>query len=238
MLRLEKLVEKNYILRMQDMGLNEEYIRKRIKKRLIQTFLIFLLFLITALFVKKTFFYVLLIIAPLITFKLDATQVSQAHSKFKFRRELQASKFMQLIAPILYEENGNVTLYAVLSRLIVRFNDSFQNSLFQFMNEMRANSNDITPFIKFAERTSSDDKFKNFMIALFDYQNSSTDVSVIKELSDIANESMLNKVNDVITLKNRSVASSTNIIAVGFSIYLIPFMIFLIVHIINSSEFF
>lgn len=237
-MRLERLVEKNYILKMQDMGLSEEYIQKRIKKRLLQTFLIFLLFLVTALFVKGAFFYVLLVIAPFIVFKLDANQVGQAHAKFKFRRELQASKFMQLIAPILYEEDGNVTLYAVLSRLIVRLDDSFQNSLFQFMNEMRANPNDITPFIKFAERTSSDDKFKNFMISLFDYQNSSTDVSVIKELSDIANESMLNKVTDIVNLKNKSVASSTNILAASFSIYLIPFMLFLIIHIISSSEFF
>lgn len=232
-----KFAEAQYLILLREMGETEEQTKKRMKKRVLMSMIMGVLFLfITAVSQQYVLISVAAILAILV-FKVDYFTAKREYEKFSLDRELAFGKFMQLIVPYLKKDKGKDTLYVIFSKLIPRLNPALQNALFILMNEMVANPEDIGPFENFARKCSKDDESINFMMSLFDFQNSTTDVTVIEELSETANAKLLSRVNDIIKIKNSRVQKYPVIMAICMTIVLIPFLLMYLLYIVNSSGF-
>lgn len=232
---LMKFAEDVYIDILKQMGATDQEIKKRMKKRLILAFLMLIIFTILAFAIKKMFFIVFVIVVPILMFKNDVSVLKKEFDRFNLERELAFGKFMQLIVPYLKMERGKDTLYMIFSKLNTRVHPSLQNPLFTLMNEMVSRPGDINPFIDFAKKCSNNDAYINFMMALYDFQNSTTDVSVIEELSETANNELLKRVNDVIRIKHNKVAKFPMTMAISLAIIMIPFLLMFILYTVKSS---
>lgn len=233
-----KLAEEQYLALSREMGVTDEQIKKKMNKRVLKSVLIGVIFLLLALVSKQ---YVMLPVACLLAiliFKSEYFSIKRRYEKFSLERELAFGKFMQLIVPYLKKNKGKDTLYVIFSKLIPRVSPALQNALFILMNEMVAKPEDIEPFEKFARKCSKDDESVNFMMSLFDFQNSTTDVTVIEELSETANAKLLGRVNDIIKIKNTKVQKYPVIMAISMAIVLLPYLLMYLLYVLQSSEFF
>lgn len=76
----------------------------------------------------------------------------------------------------------------------------------QLMLKIRDNSNDIQPYIEFANLTSGSQEARTFMESLFYYSQASNDASVIKELSSMSNKQLFLVVDEVVRQKVKSIS--------------------------------
>ena len=87
-------------------------------------------------------------------------------------------------------------------------------NLKRLMVRMRDDSTDITPYIEFAEQSSGAEEARTFMESLFYFSQSSSDSSVIRELSAMSNKQMFVVVDEVIKSKIKKISSIPTIITV------------------------
>ncbi|GED65581.1 hypothetical protein [Lysinibacillus fusiformis] len=246
-MKLLSFAEANYITMLDEMGHSEYEIKKRMKKRIRLTVFMFVIFLILSILTKNSLWYLLLVFMSFVAFKNDYNKVNRLYDEFCFKRELQFSKFMRLIVPYLKQsadEKNNLgsqhsqrdmPLYTIFTKLIPRLDGDLQKSLFRLMNEMVAAPNDITPFLEFSKRSSNKDIDLNFMMAIFDYQNSTKELSVIEELSDIANRELLKRTKEVINLKFKKVNSIPFMLAISIVLILIPYLLAFIIYSVKTT---
>lgn len=76
----------------------------------------------------------------------------------------------------------------------------------QLMLKIRDNSNDIQPYIEFANLASGSQEARTFMESLFYYSQASNDASVIKELSSMSNKQLFLVVDEVVRQKVKSIS--------------------------------
>lgn len=229
------IFEENYIKILNRMGFPEAQIKKRMKKRITLTIFMLTIFFLLFTLLNNWIILILLLIMPFLAFKNDYSKAKKDYESFSFKQEIQFSKFMRLIVPYLKQDNGNVSLYTVFSKLIPRFEGEFQNSLFRLMNEMVVQPNDIKPFIDFAERSSNKDVDINFMMSLFDFQNASNEVSVIEDLSEIANQELLKRTKNIVDAKGKKVSAVPFIMSFSISIILVSYLVSLIIYNVKQT---
>ena len=233
---LLKLAEKDYVSLLETMGSTEKEIKKRMMKRIFLTLFMLLLSLSSYLLLQMNFLLFLVIIMPVIAYKADTSTVKKEYEKYTFDQDLQFSKFMRLIVPYLKQEQSKVTLYMVFSKLLNRLEGQFKNHLFVLMNEMVAQPNDIEPFLDFARKTSNRDTNINFMMALYDFQNSSKEVSVIEDLSETANRELMKKVDEIIKRKNRGVELLPFLVAFSIMLVIMPYLMVFVLAMWNTFK--
>lgn len=229
------IFEENYIKILNRMGFTEAQIKKRMKKRVILTIFMLTIFILLFVLLNNWILLTLLLIMPFLAFKNDYSKAKKDFESFSFNQDIQFSKFMRLIVPYLKQDSGNASLYTVFSKLIPRFEGEFQNSLFRLMNEMVVHPNDIKPFIDFAERSSNKDVNINFMMSLFDFQNASNEVSVIEDLSEIANQELLKRTKNIVDAKGKKVSAIPFVMSFSISIILVSYLISLIIYNVKQT---
>lgn len=140
------------------------------------------------------------------------------YKNWKFARQLSFSKFTRLVIPYLKSSGGNMALYTVFNRILKRMEDpEDKKSLYQLMGEMGDNPTNIQPFLDYADRSSGTDMSYLFMTTIFDFQQSTFDVSVIDELGKLASEDMMSAIDEIIEFKlNRFGMFPTKIVLSSF----------------------
>ncbi|TRZ39365.1 hypothetical protein CEQ21_07330 (plasmid) [Niallia circulans] len=219
------IAEKDLYPMLQDMGNSTKSIDEFQKKRLIQSFMVMLIFFFFGLFFTK-WLYLGMLAGTLIFYKQKYQNIRSKYTTWRFQRHLQFSKFTRLLIPYLKQSKGQVSLYTVFNKIMQRLEDEQdRNSLYRLMSQMSSKPNDIQPFIEYANRSSGTDMSVLFMSTIFDFQQSTFDTSVIDELGKISSEELINGIDEIIAFKLRrfvffptKIVMSSFIIVVGFAI--------------------
>ncbi|WP_260288387.1 hypothetical protein [Peribacillus aracenensis] len=219
------IAEKDLYPMLREMGNTLKNIDQFQKKRLLQSLVVLVIFMICGLFLSK-WFYIGSLIGSVLFFKMKYKKISSKYSTWKFQRHLQFSKFTRLLIPYLKQSKGQVSLYAIFNKILQRLEDEQdRNSLYKLMSEMSSKPSDIQPFIDFANRSSGTDMSVLFMSTIFDFQQSTFDTSVIDELGKIASEELISNIDEIINFKLRrfvffptKIVMSSFVIVLGFAI--------------------
>lgn len=199
----EKIAEDKLYHQLREMGDTTKAIDKFQRKRTL-----FSLFLVLIGCVAGMFVHVWLYLSgPILGFwfyKMQAKRVDNYYRGWKFQRQLNFSKFTRLVIPYLKASGGTMALYTIFNKILQRTEDEAdRRSLYQLMGEMGDKPQSLEPFTDYAERSSGTDMSHLFMSTIFDFQQSTFDVSVIDELGKMASEDMMNAIDEITTMKLR-----------------------------------
>lgn len=213
----EKMAEDQLYAKLRQMGDSTKAI-DRFQRNRVMFALVICLF---GLLLGKLFHPWLYLVGPVggvVAYKMKAAHVNNYYKAWKFERQLNFSKFMRLVIPYLKKSNGNTALYTIFNKILNRTEkEADKRSLYQLMGEMGDNPTDIQPFLDFAERSSGTDMSFLFMSTIFDFQQSTFDVSVIDELGKMASEDMMNAIDEIIAFKlKRFVMFPTKVVMTSF----------------------
>lgn len=227
----EKLAETKLYDRLTEMGDSKKAIDKFQRKRM---FLSLIVMLVSGLIFGLLISPWLFLIGPIVGFaiyKMQLRNVESFYRGWKFQRQLNFSKFTRLVIPYLKASGGATSLYTIFNKILQRTEDETdRRNLYQLMGEMGDKPQDIQPFLDYAERSSGTDMSHLFMSTIFDFQQSTFDVSVIDELGKMASEDMMNAVDEIITMKLKrfnmfptKVVMSSFILVAGLAIGILLF---------------
>lgn len=194
-------MEPTYRQMLLDMGATDEVMYRIMRKRILLALLVFLIFSAIYFVLSIVWIFAVALVLSLFIYFNSYKQMKTKYMVFSFEQELEFSKFARLIGPYLKKNKGNVPLYAVFNKVMPRLSTPMQKELYRLMSEMVANPNDITPFNMFAKRMGDSDFAIAFMTALFDYQTSTSDISVIDELVQMANHALMKNIDVIIDYK-------------------------------------
>lgn len=222
----EKMAEDELYYKLREMGNEEAAIRSYQKNRFFQAIMIASLGLIVAFFAKNLMFAGLGLLLGIVVYMMRISSVRGMHSQWKFEREMAFSRFVRLLIPYLKQSDGNASLYTTFNKMLARLDDETdRNSLYMLMGEMSDRPGDIQPFYDFAERSSGSDMAYLIMSTIYDFQESTTDTTVIDELGQMASEQMMKSIDEIIAFKIRrfgmfptKVVMSSFILVVGLAV--------------------
>jgi hypothetical protein len=199
----EKLAEDKLYHQLREMGDSSQTIDKFQRKRVLISLLIVLIGCAAGRFVH-VWLYLAGPMVGAVFYKMQAKKVESYHRAWKFQRQLNFSKFTRLVIPYLKASGGTAALYTIFNKILQRTEDeSDRRSLYQLMGEMGDNPENLDPFTDFAERSSGTDMSHLFMSTIYDFQQSTFDVSVIDELGRMASEDMMSAIDEIIEMKLR-----------------------------------
>lgn len=185
---------------LKEMGYSQKKADQIQRKRILQTIAIAIAFLLFGLIFSR-WFYIGAIILPFVVYKIKYKKIKSQYTTWKFQRHLQFSKFTRLLIPYLKQSKGQ-SLYSIFNRILQRMdNKEDKKLLYTLMTEMSTRPNDIQPFIDYANKTSGTDMAVLFMSTIFDFKQSTFDISVIDELGKIASEELMNGIDEIIEYK-------------------------------------
>lgn len=199
----EKIAEDRLYHQLREIGDTTKNINKFQRKRVMFSLFIVMLGVLAGMYVH-TWLY---LAGPLLGFsfyKMQLKKVDNFYRAWKFMRQLNFSKLTWLVIPYLKMAGGKVALYTIFNKILQRTEDeSDKRSLYQLMGEMGDNPENLAPFTAFAERSSGTDMSHLFMSTIYDFQQSTFDVSVIDELGKMASEDMMNAIDEIMEMKLR-----------------------------------
>lgn len=182
-------------------------------------------------------------VAILLAFGLSAfiwlakhRSVKQMYLRFTFKKQLNFSKFMRLMVPYLLQEQRS--LYSIFNSMHGRLDDPYiRSNLEILMIEINDNPNEVKAFEQFALVCSGTETASLFMSTLFDYQQSSFDVSVIKELGEIASEELFTTIDSIIAFKLKRFGMFPTKITFGSFVLTIGFVVAMILSMVKILNF-
>lgn len=232
----EKTAEPVMYQKLREMGNSTMQIDKFQKKRVVFSFILLLAGLAFGYFLHPWAYAVGPLLA-FIVYKMKASDVNKMYQVWKFERQLNFSKFTRLVIPYLKASGGTTALYSIFNKILKRTdNPTDRENLYQLMGEMGDRPHDIQPFLDFANRSSGTDMSHLFMSTIFDFQQSTFDVSVIDELGKLASDEMMTSIDEIIDMKLKrfgmfptKIVMSSFILVAGFAVAM------LLYHIVNSG---
>lgn len=226
----EKIAEDKLYALLGEMGDTKKAIDKFQRKRMLLAFVVSLVGLIFGVLISP-WLYAIAPVLGFVIYKMQLKSVERFYRGWKFQRQLNFSKFTRLVIPYLKASGGNTALYTVFNKILQRTDDEAdKRNLYQLMGEMGDKPQDIQPFLDYAERSSGTDMSHLFMSTIYDFQQSTFDVSVIDELGKMASEDMMNAVDEIIAMKLRrfnmfptKVVMSSFVLVAGLAIGILLF---------------
>lgn len=226
----EKIAENKLYDLLGEMGDTKKAIDKFQRKRMLLAGVVMLVGLIFGALISP-WLYIVGPILGFVIYKMQLRSVESFYRGWKFQRQLNFSKFTRLVIPYLKASGGSVALYTIFNKILQRTTDEAdRRNLYQLMGEMGDKPQDIQPFLDYAERSSGTDMSHLFMSTIYDFQQSTFDVSVIDELGKMASEDMMNAVDEIINMKLRrfnmfptKVVMSSFILVAGLAIGILLF---------------
>jgi hypothetical protein len=231
------IAEQDLYEMLMNMGNTAQRIDQFQKSRLFQSVLIGVTLLLLGYFVWN-WLYLAAIILPLLFYRKKYDGIKSMYQVWMFHRHLQFSKFMRLLIPYLKQSKGQTSLYTIFNKILQRTEkQEDKNSLYKLMTEMSNNPSSVKPFIDFAKRSSGTDMSIIFMSAIFDFQQTSFDTSVIDELGKIASGELMTGIDEIIEYKlRRFVFFPTKVVMCSFLI-VIGFTIAVLLYNLPSMQF-
>jgi len=196
-----KFAEENLYKMLREMRYDEAYFIKFQKMRFLKV-LVFLLFgVILSIFLHPVAMIAAIALA-IYQWWDQYRRVKSKYNNFSFKRQLEFSKFERMLIPYLLQ--SNTSLYNVFNHMLFRLEDGHvKQCLERLIIEMNDNPNSVEPFKRFAEDASGTNSAVLFMTTLYDYQQNTSDPSVITELGKMASEELFNGVDEIIEFKLR-----------------------------------
>lgn len=233
----EKIAEPKMYELLIEMGDSKKSINRYQRNRWIQTIFI-LLFGLTVGYFVSPWIYFLTIGFSFFVYRSKYTRVIKFYRVWKFQRNLQFNKFSRLLIPYLKKNDGRVSLYSIFNKMLPRLDsDADRRILYKLMTEMSRNPSDVKPFIDFANTLSGSDHAVIFMSAIYDFQQTSFDMSVIEELGAIANKQLLNGVDEIIKYKLSKFNMYPTKLAMSPMIIVFGYLIAVLVHEVSKMNF-
>ncbi len=234
----EKMGGEELYYKLREMGNSDAAITTYQKNRFFQSIIVFVISLIIAFFVGNLLVAGGGLILALVMYMMKLSSVRGIHSQWKFEREMAFSRFVRLLIPYLKQSDGNVSLYTTFNKMLGRLDDEDdRESLYMLMGEMGDRPGDIQPFYDFAERSSGSDMAYLIMSTIYDFQESTTDTSVIDELGQMASEQMMKSIDEIIAFKiNRFGMFPTKVVMSSF-ILVVGLAIGIIIDAVSAMEF-
>lgn len=198
---LEKMSETQLYPIMREMGHSDIAINQFQSKRIVMTVAVAFIFAVAGLFLMHWFYFAALIMPPLFWLSKYKT-IQVQYQMYRFKREMEFTKFIRLLIPYLKRSNGQQSLYTVFNKIIRRMkHEADKRSLSQLMVEMSDNPDSVQPFIDFAKRASGNKRAIIFMTTIFHYRQSTFDMSVINELGQEASTQLMEGIQEIINSK-------------------------------------
>lgn len=202
----EKLAEDKMYFQLREMGDTTKNIDKFQRKRMLFSLLIVAIGMAAG-FLVHPWLYLAGPILGVFFYKTRSKMVESHYRVWKFQRQLNFSKFTRLVIPYLKASGGTMALYTIFNKILQRTDDEAdRRSLYQLMGEMGDNPESLEPFTDYAERSSGTDMSHLFMSTIYDFQQSTFDVSVINELGKMASDDMMSAIDEIIDMKLRRFA--------------------------------
>ncbi|MDV7678457.1 MULTISPECIES: hypothetical protein [Erysipelothrix] len=178
------------------------------KKRLLVVLL--LMFGLTPIFIykgSKPFIILLpLIASTLIWFGMDRS-FSTKLKEVRRDRHFEFLSFAKLIVPYLKGSSENKSLYSVLDKMNRRMGTGLlHDNLNRLMIEIGEEPGVPDPMIRFAKTVSNTDLAEDFMVALFDWQQTTDDVAVIARMERKITQAMMMRIDEIIKHKENRFA--------------------------------
>lgn len=200
----EKIAEDKLYYMLREMGNTTPAITKYQRNRVFQSLLMVVISLIVAFLMKNSLVILGGLVLGFLVYRMRFTSIRGVHSQWKFEREMAFSRFVRLLIPYLKQSGGHVSLYTTFNKMLGRMDDEAdRESLYMLMGEMSDHPGQIQPFYDFAERSSGSDMAYLIMGTVFDFQESTTDTTVIDELGKMASEQMMASIDEIISFKIR-----------------------------------
>lgn len=234
-LLMGKLLENDIHQQLKEMGNTDSAIYKFQKTRFVMMIACFMIGLALISSIGS--------VAILLAFGLSAfiwfakhRSVKQMYLRFTFKKQLNFSKFMRLMVPYLLQEQRS--LYSIFNSMHGRLDDPYiRSNLEILMIEINDNPNEVKAFEQFALVCSGTETASLFMSTLFDYQQSSFDVSVIKELGEIASEELFTIIDSIIAFKLKRFGMFPTKITFGSFVLTIGFVVAMILSMVKILNF-
>lgn len=233
----EKMAEPSLYHILREMGNADQSIHRFQRKRVMISLLLALGGALIGFFIHPWAY----LSAPVLGFgfyKMEKKKIETFYRGWKFERQLNFSKFSRLVIPYLKASNGRTALYTIFNKILIRTeNKDDRRSLYTLMGEMSDNPQSLAPFTAFAERSSGTDMSHLFMQTIFDFQQSTSDASVIDELGRIAAKDMLSAVDDIIEMKLRRFSMFPTKIVMSSFVLVVGLGLGLMLHNFKSIDF-
>lgn len=153
------------------------------------------------------------------------SSLRKKYHNYTFLKQIEFYRFFRLLIPYLYEahetnrsilsilvqmheemtkaEEKTIQLNATKKKPVLDKESAFRKSLSSFITDLSYHPGDIQPYLNFAEDVSGTDRAALMMSTIYDFQNSSPDLTVIQELSKTATEELFEGIQEIIAFKSR-----------------------------------
>ncbi|MEK4692416.1 hypothetical protein [Bacillus sp. FSL W8-1202] len=199
-----KIAESNLPAMLNEMGYNQEWFIKFQKKRL----MLAIIFLGLGIVIGASVNAWIMLLGPILAVSVwlvEYQRVLNAYKRNQFEKQLQFNKFTRLLNPLLREVNS--TLYKALNKMLKRMDEGqVKTALKRLLIGLSDEPNSEAPFRQFAKEASGTDQAMLYMTTLFDYQQSSSDPTIINDLADMSSKQLFAGVREIIEFKLRKFA--------------------------------
>lgn len=189
---------------MMELGKSRTEIIRFAKKRLLMV--VFLVAILGPIFYIKTGKILLVGITLVLALLIWYTMDREHKIEVKFLRSTKHFEFLnfaKLIVPYLKADSGSKSLYTVLNKMAERTDGKeFKNTLNILIVEIGQNPDSIEPLRTFAKSVSNTDLAEDFMVALYDWQQTSDDTKVISRMETKITEAMVLRIDEIIKIKS------------------------------------
>ncbi|KGX85188.1 hypothetical protein [Pontibacillus litoralis] len=209
-----------------EMGFTEERFIKYQKKRFFRAVFFSLPLIIASFFFQWWWSIIGFLIGGFLWWN-EYKRATKFYNNFNFNKQLEYQKFTRMIIPYLLQSDS--TIYSVFSKMIERVEDGhLKGCLERLLIEMNEYPNADTPFVNFAKAASGTDSAVLFMTTLFDYQQSSSDPTIIMELGQMSSEQLFEGIDEIVSYKIRKfsfyptkLTMSSFVVTLGYAICMI-----------------
>lgn len=124
-----------------------------------------------------------------VSYRGKYSKFKNEYEVFDRNRLMDMNRFKTILIPLLY--SGKITLHSALHKCHERLPDgAVKSNLERFIVERSDSPGDVRPYIDFAQRSAGNYEADIFMTILFDFHNDNSDMTILNELSEAANEEM------------------------------------------------
>lgn len=197
-------LEQNLYDKMIEMNEKQSTIKKWQQKRIAGSLLLVLIGAVLSLFSKEnaTLFLGSCIAGAIYIWWNGRQSVDNLYARYVFSRQLEFTKFCNLLIPYLEDTTREQSLYSVFNKLVRRINDKAdKKNLNILMKQMTDSPSDVQPFLDFGKKMSDTTFSLIFMTTLFDIKDGNSDPDIIKRLGEMASKETLEKIEDIKELK-------------------------------------
>lgn len=163
--------------------------------------------------------------------------IKALYMQYKFERQLEFAKFSRLVIPHL-KAKGASNLHSVFEKVLARIErEEDRVLLLSLMEDMTNCSDDLEPFIEYANKMSNTDKAVLFMNTIYDIKQGSADLSVIEEMDKLMSQDLMDSIGHIIAYKEKKFSLFSTKLTMTVIIFFLGVVVTFLLHELASSGF-